>query len=160
MATAQDSFNDACKKGDLKSIKSLAKTRQIDIHANNESALQWASENGHLDIVKYLIEEHQADIHAGDEKPLRLAAENRHLDITLYLVDQGAEYNMLQNSGDVITSRIYDQIVEHVQEKERVRQQRLQEKQRAKQQKIQHKNIALVKNVPTRKAVRRRPLKV
>ena len=37
-----------------------------NIHANDDSAIQWASGHGHLEIVRYLVE-NGANIHANNE---------------------------------------------------------------------------------------------
>ena len=56
----------------------------IDIHADDEYALRWASENGHLEVVKLLLE-NGANVHAYNDYALRLASEYGHLDVVKYL---------------------------------------------------------------------------
>ena len=55
-----------------------------DIHADDEGALQWASQNGHLEVVQYLVEQ-GADIHAYDDYALRMASWHGHLEVVKYL---------------------------------------------------------------------------
>jgi len=44
----------ACYNGRLDIVKLLV-GKKTNIHAGNESALNWAAEGGHIDIVNYLI---------------------------------------------------------------------------------------------------------
>ena len=179
MTTIQNSFNDACKAGDLKTVKSLAKGHQADIHADDEWALRCVAENGHLDIVKYLAEEQHADIHINNEYALKWAAESEHFDTVKYLVEEQhadihiddeyvlrfaawnehleiALYFVDQGAEyDSLqeheeTLPIYNKIIEHVQEKEKQAEQ-------SKQQQLYTKNIGVLKNTPSHKTVRRRP---
>jgi len=61
-----------------------------DIHAGNDLAVRWASSNGHLEVVKYLVSV-GADIHADDDDALRWASNNGHLEVVKYLVSVGAD---------------------------------------------------------------------
>jgi ankyrin repeat protein len=73
-----------------------------DIHANNESALIWASMYGHISVVECLIKygaaegwSHlgDADIHAKDDLAICVASENGHLNIVKCLISHGANIN-------------------------------------------------------------------
>ena len=56
----------------------------VDIYADNDFALCWASANGHMEVVKLLIES-GADVHACDDYALHCASENGHLEVVEYL---------------------------------------------------------------------------
>ena len=64
-------------------------SKGVNVHAEDDAALRWASGNGHLEAVKYLIE-NGADIHAHTDIALILASESGHLEVVKYLVEQGA----------------------------------------------------------------------
>ena len=56
-----------------------------DITAENNYALNWASENGHLEVVKYLVKK-GANVTAANNYPLKWASEKGHLKVVKYLV--------------------------------------------------------------------------
>jgi len=62
----------------------------VDIIADDNYAVRWASEYGHLDVVKYLVE-HGADITADNNYAVRWASLNGHLEVVKYLVEHGAD---------------------------------------------------------------------
>jgi len=66
------------------------KERGIDITANNNYAIQLASENGHLEVVKYLGK-HGADVTASDNRAVQWASRSGYLEVIKYLVSQGAD---------------------------------------------------------------------
>ena len=81
-----EEFRNACKKGDLKSVKYLLTSHELnehaDIHDDNDKGFRWACDNGHLDIVKYLssspeLREH-AEIHADYDYGFRWSCANKH----------------------------------------------------------------------------------
>ena len=45
-------------------------SKGADVHANNDYALQWASENGHEQVVKLLLDA-GADVHARNDAALQ-----------------------------------------------------------------------------------------
>ena len=77
--------------------------RDIDITANDNSAIIWASENGHLKVVKYLVSQ-GADVTADDNYAVQLASENGHLEIVKYLVRHGADVTANNNYAVVWAS--------------------------------------------------------
>jgi len=136
----QTTLQFAIGSGHLNIVKYLTEDPQVNIHLNEEDALRRAAEKGHLNIVKYLIEEHQADIHAKGEYALQKSAKYGYLEVVLCLIDHGANYEILKKNEDTLD--IYKQIKNHLHEK---------------QQQIQKLNLNVIKSIPTRKAVRRRP---
>jgi ankyrin repeat protein len=50
----ESTFIEACKSGDLEAVMYLVSQR-ADVTADNNYAVQVASENGHLEVVKYLV---------------------------------------------------------------------------------------------------------
>uniref|UniRef100_A0A6G6AE34 Ankyrin repeat-containing protein n=1 Tax=Borely moumouvirus TaxID=2712067 RepID=A0A6G6AE34_9VIRU len=76
----------------------------INIHADYDYPLRWASENGHLEVVKYLIEK-GADIHADNDYAIRWASQYGHLEVVKYLIKKGAnihadnDYSLILASG-------------------------------------------------------------
>jgi hypothetical protein len=69
-------------------IKRLIK-EGVNVHADDDYALRWASENRHLEVVKLLVE-HGANIHANKDYALRWASHNGHLEVVKLLVEYGA----------------------------------------------------------------------
>ena len=69
---------------------SLMLSKGADVHAQNDSALRWASRNGHLEVVKYLTEI-GANIHADNDSALRLASSNGQSDVVKYLIGHAAD---------------------------------------------------------------------
>jgi ankyrin repeat protein len=61
-----------------------------DVHADNDRALQWASDKGHTEIVKLLLDA-GADVHARDDYALRWASDNGHTEVVKLLLDAGAD---------------------------------------------------------------------
>lgn len=84
--THEKQLIEACKTGDLPSVKKLVENG-ADIHSDNDFALRNASENGQLEVVRYLVE-NDADIHAKDDLALRNASENGHIEVVRYLQNQ------------------------------------------------------------------------
>ncbi|AAV50298.1 putative ankyrin repeat protein [Acanthamoeba castellanii mimivirus] len=60
-----------------------------DIKSDGDYAVRWASENGHIDVVKYLVSQN-ADIRADNDYAVKWASSNGHLEVVKYLVSQGA----------------------------------------------------------------------
>lgn len=79
----------AIERGSLKDVKFISKSGDINIHNNNESALQLACKEGHIDIVEYLLSL-GADLHADNDNALQWAAKYGHLNIVMLLVSSGA----------------------------------------------------------------------
>jgi hypothetical protein len=71
------------KWNNLEVIKELIE-QGADVHADNDSALCWASYYGHLELVKYLVEQ-GADVHANNDEALRWASYYGHSGIVEYL---------------------------------------------------------------------------
>lgn len=65
----------------------------VDIHADDDSALQLAAINGQLDIVYYLCEL-GADIHVKNDIVLISAVYHGHTEIVKYLVERGANIHV------------------------------------------------------------------
>jgi ankyrin repeat protein len=78
-----DKLINACGNGDLDIIKRCFKLG-VNIHADNDYALQWAAFNGHLDVVQYLIE-NGADIHAMNDAALQNAKYFERKEVVQYL---------------------------------------------------------------------------
>ncbi len=62
----------------------------VDVTADNNYAIRWASEYGHLKVVKYLVSQ-GADVTVVDDYAVRMASENGHLKVVKYLISQGAD---------------------------------------------------------------------
>jgi ankyrin repeat protein len=86
-------FFKACEHNYLPLIKHLLlhsdPDKQVDIHANDDTALLHACHRGHLETVKYLLtspelKEH-ANIHAQEDSPLLYAAKEGNLHLVDYL---------------------------------------------------------------------------
>ena len=61
-----------------------------NVHAENDYALQWASDNGHEKVVKLLLDA-GADVHAEDDLALRWASHNGHEKVVKLLKDHIAK---------------------------------------------------------------------
>jgi ankyrin repeat protein len=61
----------------------------VDIHTQDNAALEYAAEYGHLEIVKLLLDR-GADIHTNNDYALRYASRNGHLEVVKLLLDRGA----------------------------------------------------------------------
>jgi len=57
----------------------------VNIHVNNDVALQMSVQNNHIDVVKYLII-NGADINAANSSPLTTACENENIEIVKILL--------------------------------------------------------------------------
>ena len=77
-----------CKKGRLVIIKWLVENG-VDITADNNLAVRWASHNGHLDVVQFLVSK-GADVTADNNYAVLWASENEHLEVVEYLISKGA----------------------------------------------------------------------
>jgi ankyrin repeat protein len=66
------------------------KHRGVNIHAEDEYALRWASTDGFIDSVKYLIA-NGANLHAKNDEALRRASKYGHREIVKYLIQNGAD---------------------------------------------------------------------
>uniref|UniRef100_A0A6G6ACT6 Ankyrin repeat-containing protein n=1 Tax=Borely moumouvirus TaxID=2712067 RepID=A0A6G6ACT6_9VIRU len=69
-----------------------------NIHVCNNEAIMMASENGHLGIVKYLLEK-GANIHVKNDYALILACSTGHLEVVKYLVEKGADIHAYNNKA-------------------------------------------------------------
>ena len=65
----------------------------VDIHAEDDYALLWASTNGHLDVVRLLVEA-GANIHASDDYALCQTAKNGHLEVVRLLIESGVNVHV------------------------------------------------------------------
>jgi ankyrin repeat protein len=94
----QNRFLEACKTGDITTLKSLDFSK-INIHAGDEWAFRLTCINGHLNIVKFLIslepEYGRIDIHARDENAFRWSCYNGHLSIVQFLLTLQPEYGRI-----------------------------------------------------------------
>jgi ankyrin repeat protein len=79
----------ACRYGDLSALQELL-AQNVDIHENDDHALQWAAQNGHTEIVGILLDL-GADIHVHDDHCLKIAADQGHTDTVRFLLDRGAK---------------------------------------------------------------------
>ena len=61
------------QNGHLETVKYLV-SQGADVRANDDYAVQWASENGHLETVKYLVSL-GANVRANDDYAVRWASE-------------------------------------------------------------------------------------
>ena len=75
--------------GFLPGVK-LALERGADIHADEDYALQYASQNGHKDVVELLLK-NGADVHVNDDFALLLASYYNHKDVVELLLKNGAD---------------------------------------------------------------------
>ena len=71
-------------------VKRLLREESIDVHAENDEALRWASSNGYLDIMALLLEK-GANVHAKDDWALRWASEKGHSEVVALLLKAGAK---------------------------------------------------------------------
>ena len=80
-------FIEACKAGDLDSIKEIYRLNStINISANNEEAFRWACRYGHLEVVRQLYQwKSTIDISAKDVYAFRLACQKGHLEVVRQL---------------------------------------------------------------------------
>ena len=65
----------------------------VDIYADNDLALRFASENGHMEVVKLLLES-GADVHAEGDYALRWAAKNGYDEVVKILLELGADVHI------------------------------------------------------------------
>jgi ankyrin repeat protein len=79
----------AINKGDIGEVKRFLR-HGVDVHANRDHALRYASVQGHSEIVKLLLE-HGADIHASDDSSFKSACYYGHLEIVKLLLEHGAD---------------------------------------------------------------------
>jgi hypothetical protein len=93
----QKSLLDGVKEGDVESVK-LALENGADVHAENDSALRWASRYGHIEVVKLLLE-HGADVHAENDSALQLASRYGHAEIVKLLLEYGADVHAENDSA-------------------------------------------------------------
>jgi hypothetical protein len=63
---------------------------KVNIHEDNEYALQYASSAGHKDTVALLLE-HKADVHELDDEALLLASAYGHKDVASLLLEHKAD---------------------------------------------------------------------
>ncbi len=94
-AENENKLRQACKDGDLNSVKKLIEDGVVDINicdwANN-TLLHTACANGHLEVAKYLLGKNvNVDSeNNGGETPLILACETKNEDLIKLLIDNGA----------------------------------------------------------------------
>jgi hypothetical protein len=77
-----------CEYGDIPALKALI-AQKIDLHAEDDDALQYAAWNGHTEMVRLLLD-NGANIHARDDYAVRMAASNGDRAMFLLLVERGA----------------------------------------------------------------------
>jgi ankyrin repeat protein len=70
---------DHARAGRVKMVKAVL-ADGVNVHAQNDCALFWASYNGHVDVVKVLLAA-GANVHADDDSALRWASQNGHVDV-------------------------------------------------------------------------------
>lgn len=143
MTDVYNAFTKACKRGDLKQVKSLTQSNpSLDIDQYGGNALLVVGRNGHLNIMKHLIENLHADVQKIGtilleeaakqgfldivqylvedcgviflETPLFIAAENQRKDIVKYLMDRGVEHKEFQSYPE--TANAYDFCEKYAQE--------------------------------------------
>jgi len=68
----------------------LAIQAGVNVHADNDQALRWASGHGHAECVRLLLDA-GADVHVHDDQPLFLASKNGHTECVLLLLQAGAD---------------------------------------------------------------------
>ncbi len=88
---------EACRKGDLATLKALHKGG-ADITVQNNAAISLAADNGHLDCLTYL-HQNGGDITALDNRPIIGATLNGHLDCLTYLHRNGADITARDNQA-------------------------------------------------------------
>jgi ankyrin repeat protein len=83
---------DAIYRGNLEEVELLL-INGVNIHADYEHAVRYATVHDHVEIVKLLIA-HGADIHILDDRVLSDACYHGHLEVVKLLVENGADvYN-------------------------------------------------------------------
>lgn len=84
----------ACSKGDLKLIKYLLTSPELEQHAeircDNSDCIQLATKYGHLEVLKYLLTSSELkiypDVHSKNTSVFRVACEYGQLDILKYFL--------------------------------------------------------------------------
>src|SRR5437868_105623 len=92
------------KTGNLNEIKILFENG-VNICADDNYAIVWASYYGHLEIVKFLFE-NGTDICTQDNKPIVWASNNNQLDIVKFLFENGA--NIYTQDNYAIRNAAFD----------------------------------------------------
>jgi ankyrin repeat protein len=87
-SSLEDQLMEAAEKGHTETV-ALLLDRGVDIHTENDQALQWAALKGHTETVALLLDR-GANIHARNNKALRWAAVNGHTETVALLLDKGA----------------------------------------------------------------------
>lgn len=75
----------------------------VDVTANNNYAIQWASKTGHLPVVELLVA-HGADVTANDNFAIRYASREGHLPVVEFLVAHGADVTAHNNHALLLAS--------------------------------------------------------
>jgi len=83
-----EKFRRHIKEGSLEFVK-MDIQLGVDIHADDDLALQTAAKKGHLEIVNYLLD-YGSDVHVGDDYALKWAASCGHLSVVKCLAQHGA----------------------------------------------------------------------
>ena len=94
---SENDFIAAAKNGDLKKV-AFSLQSGVDIHAENDKALRWASNHGHEEVVRLLLEQ-GADVHAESDEALRWASGCGHEAVVRLLLEQGADIHALNDSA-------------------------------------------------------------
>jgi hypothetical protein len=97
----EDDLYDAILDYNIDAVIHLIEEEHVDIHRDNDEALNLAAGIGNLDIVKYLVER-GADINADHTKALRSAIMHQNGEVRDYLIAQGADVNNLEPYGSEI----------------------------------------------------------
>lgn len=85
-AEGDDEWYQAVRRGDLDEFKQWVDDMGIDVHDDNEKALNLACRYGHLPTVRYLIEEKHADVQNNTlGPPLTWAVIHNHIAVVKYL---------------------------------------------------------------------------
>jgi len=81
-----NTFIEACKKGNLIEAREIYDKYKPNIHKNNELVFKYACNYGYLDVTKWLYSlEDKPDIHIDNERPFILACLNGKIEIVKWL---------------------------------------------------------------------------
>lgn len=118
--TADEFFQEAALKGDVKVIKRMILLPNLDFNTAIQNAashnhlpvvkkisqfhdtswaLRKAAANGHIEIVKFLVEKRGANIHIAKDEPFRNSALNGHLPVLSFLFHAGANIHASEDDA-------------------------------------------------------------
>lgn len=111
-SSLNQTYINACEKGDLELIKLILTSKDLKKHANpylfNDGCLSIACKENYIEIVKYFLTtndlERILNIHTDNEKPLQTACNQGNYEIAQYLLtsQELKEHANIANNNDAI----------------------------------------------------------